>query len=724
MINEVYMIVRIIQFLLFLATFWLIYRIYQTKNTRKQRILLVASISAALNMYGYLEVMTTMSEQSSRWAVRSQYVSALLYLVFMLHLIELLCDFSVGKIQTYILWTLNVVFAILICVDEGLQILFRNYTFEENLLAVQIHFDCTPLGYVYMAYVICLVAAILYVGTVIRQNKAKDAIVTVLAVFTVLPCLGYVLNLAGLTGGYDAQSLLMVLACWIAYRANCNYHILDDGQIARETILDEMAEGYIILDNERNVKAYNAIAAMLYPELEKPKEREVIIELIYLHNHDVIEHNGKICNVVVSDLKENGDLTGYVMWLYDCTDEYYYMKDLEQVKKRAKDLDKTRNLFLNHMTHGFGAPLQIIKDRADAIYADERSSEDVREMTLEIFEAGQKLQDMVAVMMDYSGPEDAVRLQETEYSTEQLVRLLSGMLEARRRGRCRQAELVASPQIPQRWYGSLDGIGQALSAVFRCIGIASKVSQMRLEVTSETRYADTLLITTLYLEDNGATTGEFNRLEAIRHKDAELLEEKVDYIPYVYCTRVLAEMKGTMQCSVDGTQSRISLMFPERVVDNTPFGIRQEAADEAREQTGDEVQGQTGDEAAEKVHTVMVVDDNLIYLKEMDNWLRKMGLKTIMAKSGAECLRILERKSVDMIFMDQMMPEMEGTEAFEKIRELELKKQTAPVPVILLTADDAAGARKEYLEYGFDNYLSKPIEEQQVCEEVRKYLPV
>lgn len=716
MINVVYMVVRIIQFSLFLATFWLIYRIYQTKNTRKQRILLVASICAALNMYGYLEAMTTMSEQSSKWAVRSQYVSALLYLVFMLHLIELLCDFSVGKIQAYILWTLNVVFAILICVDEGLQILFRNYTFEENLLALQIHFDCTPLGYVYMAYVICLVAAILYVGTVIRQSKGKDAIVTVLAVFTVLPCLGYVLNLAGLTGGYDAQSALMVLACWIAYRANGNYHILDDGQIARETILDEMAEGYIILDNERNVKAYNAIAAMLYPELEKPKEREVIIELIYLHNHDVIEHNGKICNVVVSELKENGDLTGYVMWLYDCTDEYYYMKDLEQVKKRAKDLDKTRNLFLNHMTHGFGSPLHIIKDRADAIYEDERSSEDVREMTLEIFEAGQKLQDMVAVMMDYSGSEDAVRLKETEYSTEQLVRLLSGMLEARRQGRCRQAEFVASPQIPQRWYGSLDGIEQALSAVFRCIGIASKVSQMRMEVTSETRYADTLLITTLYLEDNGATTGEFNRLEAMRHKDAESLEEKVDYIPYAYCTKVLAEMKGTMYCSVDGTQSKISLMFPERVVDNTPFGVRQGAADEA--------QGQTGDEAAKKVHTVMVVDDNLIYLKEMDNWLRKMGLKTIMAKSGAECLRILERKSVDMIFMDQMMPEMEGTEAFEKVRELELKKQTAPVPVILLTADDAAGARKKYLEYGFDNYLSKPIEEQQICAEVRKYLSV
>ncbi len=709
------MVVRIIQFLLFLATFGLIYRIYRAKNTRKQRILLLASISAALNMYGYLEALSTMSEQSSKWAVRSQYVSAVLYLVFMLHLIELLCDFGVkNKIQAGVLWTLNAVFVVLLFVDEGFQILFRNFTFEDKLLAVQIHFDCMPLGYAYMAYIVCIVAAILYVGTVIRQSKGKDAIITVLAVFAVLPCLGYVLNLAGLTGGYDAQSALMVLACWVAYRANTNYHILDDGQIARETILDEMAEGYIILDSERNVKSYNAIAAMLYPELEKPKEREVIIELIYLHNHDVIEHNGKICNVVVSELKENGDLTGYVMWLYDCTDEYYYMKDLEQVKKRAKDLDKTRNLFLNHMTHGFGSPLHIIKDRANALYEDEQSSEDVREMTLEIFEAGQKLQDMVAVMMEYSGLEETLRLKETEYSTEQLVRSLSAMLEARKQGRCRQVEFITNPQIPQRWYGSIDGIERSIAAVFRCIGIASRVSQLRLELTSEMRYADTLLIVTLYMEDNGATTGEFNRLEAMQHKDAEALEEKVDYIPYAYCTRVLSEMKGALSCSVDGTQSKICLTFPERVIDNTPFGVHQELIDQM-DDTGSE-------DAKKKVSTVMVVDDNLIYLREMDGWLRKMGLKTIMAKSGAECLRILERKPVDLIFMDQMMPEMEGTTAFQKVRELEREKGSGPVPVILLTADDSAGARKKYLDYGFDNYLSKPIEEQRIREEVKKYL--
>lgn len=121
----------------------------------------------------------------------------------------------------------------------------------------------------------------------------------------------------------------------------------------------------------------------------------------------------------------------------------------------------------------------------------------------------------------------------------------------------------------------------------------------------------------------------------------------------------------------------------------------------------------------------MVVDDNLLYLKEMDAWLRKLHLKTIMAKSGAECLRILERKRVDLIFMDQMMPGMDGTQTLLEIRQMEAEQQVKkPVPVILLTADDSAGARKRYLEAGFDDYLAKPIEPQQIREQVEHHLHI
>lgn len=720
--NVIHMIVRTIQFLLFLLSFGLVYRIYMEKNTTKQRILLLASICSVLNMYGYLEALSTVSQQSSKWAVRSQYVSALLFMVFMLHLISMFCDFYIKKWQMIVLWVINAFFVILLFVDETVNILFCNYAFSRKLLAVQIRFELLPLGYVYMAYMALVAIAVLYVGTIVRQSMKRDSVITVIAFSAVLPCVAYLLNLAGLTGGFDFGPTVMMLSCWMTYYFNKNYHFLDDGQIARETILDELGEGYIILDSERGVKSYNSIAAMLYPELEQPGESEVVVELIYLHNHDMLEHNGKICNIVVSELKEGGTLTGYVMWLYDCTDEYYYMKDLEQIQEHASASDKTRDLFLHHMTHGFGSPLQIIKNRSDVICQDERSSEDVREMSLEILEAGQKLEDMVSVMMEYSRETHSSAAKESEYMTKDLVQSLRGMIEERRQGRCQEVELKASPQLPVNWYGDREGIEHVVHGILRCAGMTSKISGIELEITSEMRYADALLILTLYLDDNGTTTGELNRLASMAQRSGKKTEVEVNYIPYSLCKRLLLEMKGSMECSVDRNHSKISLMFPQRIVDNTPFGMSEEfAQDEVQTQ---ELPDETVAQPTRRP-VIMVVDDNLLYLKELDSWLRKLDVKTIMAKSGAECLRILERKPVDMIFMDQMMPGMDGTQVLLEIRRMEAEQEVKkPVPVVLLTADDTTGARKRYLEFGFDDYLAKPIEPQQIRDQVEHFLHI
>lgn len=718
MINVVYMIVRIVQFLIFLVSFGLVYKIYRQKGTQKQRLLLLASICAMLNMYGYLEALSTTTVQSSKWAVRSQYVSALMFLVVMLQLLQLFCDYKIHRLQTVLLWAANTVFMILLFIDEGLNILFENYVLEDRFLAVQIQFELRPFGYLYIFYVMLLLFSILYVGTVIRQSRQKELVVSLIAVSAVLPFLAYLLNLAGLTGGYDAGPVLMMASCGYVFRASQNYHLLDDGQIARETILDELSEGYIILDSERNVKSYNTIAAMLYPELEQPGERETIVELIYLHNHDVIEHNGKTCNVVISELKENGDLTGYVVWLYDCTDEYYYMRDLEHLKDRANELDKTRTMFLNHMTVGFDSPLQIINNRADAIYQDERSSPDVREMTLEIFEAGQKMRDMVSVMMEYTGGDAGEPLAEGEYLTGELIAGLQKLLETRRQGRCSEVSLTIGKQLPNRWYGSQAGIEQLLNGALRCAGIAAHIARIELVVTSEVRYEDTLLILALRLDDNGVTTGELNRMAGLMKSGKGNVDAEMDYIPYIFCKQLLLQINGSMECGIEQGGSLLRLMIPQKVVDQRPCQMEETDAVQIVDQEEADAQQESG---GQPTRTVMVVDDNLIYLHEMDNWLREMNLKTVMARSGAECLRILNRRKVDLIFMDQMMPEMEGTQVLREIRGIE-KEQGAqtPVPVILLTADDSIGARKRYMESGFDNYIPKPIEKAKIREEIRR----
>lgn len=570
--KAVYSVVRAIQALLFLGSFVLVYRIYAEKTTTKQKLLLLASIGAVINVYGYLEALSVVSLQSSQWAMRAQNVSTLLFMTAMLYLLLLLCDIRLKKWQTAVFWIFNAPFLTLLFLDESIQFLFHSYSFREEFLAVQIRFALHPFGYVYMAYLVLLAAAILYVGIFAYRNKKYDDVILVIACLTVLPNIMNLLMTAGVTGGFDFGPTLRVLACGLVYHYNKSHPLLDDGQIAREVILDELSEGYIILDSERTVRSYNTIAALLYPELELEGEREVIAELIYLHNHDMLQHNGKICNIVVSELEAGGTLVGYVMWMYDCTDEYNYMRELESIREKAATSAQTRDLFLHHMTHGFGSPLHVIKKRSDTIFQDERVSEDVREKALEILEAGQKLEAMVAVMKDYSREDDSLSEKENSYLTGDLVQSLRGIVEERKQGRCHSAVVTVDPQLPVGWYGDRRGIERVVQGILWYADMTSKVSGIALNITSEMRYADELLILTLSLKDNGVTANEWEHLATMTQKAGARARSEVNYIPYTICRRILMEMKGSMECSVAQRCSKISLMIQQRVIDSAPYG--------------------------------------------------------------------------------------------------------------------------------------------------------
>lgn len=569
----VYSVVQAVQALLFLGSFVLIYRIYAEKNTTKQKLLLLASIGAVMNVYGYLEALSAVSLQSGQWAMRAQNVSALLFMTAMLHLLLLLCDIRLKKWQTAVFWMFNALFFTLLFLDERIQFLFYGYSFCKEFLAVQIRFALRPFGYVYITYLVLLAAAILYIGMLAYRNKKYDGVILVIACLTVLPNIMNLLMMAGVTGGFDFGPTLRVFVCWLVYHYNKRYPLLDDGQIAREVILDELSEGYIILDRERTVKSYNAIAALLYPELELEGEREVIAELIYLHNHDMLQHNGKICNVVVSELEAGGTLAGYVLWMYDCTDEYNYMRDLELIREKAAASAQTRDLFLHHMTHGFGSPLHVIRKRSDTIFQDGCVSEDVREKALEILEAGQKLEAMVAVMMDYSQEDDAQPLKENNYLTGDLVQSLRGIVEERKQGRCHSAGVTVDPQLPTCWYGDSRSIERVVQGILWYADMTSKVSGIALNITSEMRYADELLILTLSLKDNGVTANEWEHLATMTQKAGGRAQSEVNYIPYTICKRLLMEMKGSMECSVAQRCSKIRLMIQQRVIDSAPYGV-------------------------------------------------------------------------------------------------------------------------------------------------------
>ena len=105
---------------------------------------------------------------------------------------------------------------------------------------------------------------------------------------------------------------------------------------------------------------------------------------------------------------------------------------------------------------------------------------------------------------------------------------------------------------------------------------------------------------------------------------------------------------------------------------------------------------------------VLIVDDNAMNRKLISMLLKNMGSIVDEATGGIDCLEFVTQKKYDVIFMDHLMPLMDGIETLNRMMDLDtsLNKDT---PVIALTADDLRNGEEFYLEAGFNGYLVKPV---------------
>ncbi len=101
----------------------------------------------------------------------------------------------------------------------------------------------------------------------------------------------------------------------------------------------------------------------------------------------------------------------------------------------------------------------------------------------------------------------------------------------------------------------------------------------------------------------------------------------------------------------------------------------------------------------------LIVDDSSLNIKVACKLLEKENVEVDSVLSGKECLDKIKNNNYDVIFMDIMMPEMDGVETLKKLKE----QDSFNIPVIALTADVVAGAEEKYLGLGFFAYIPKPI---------------
>ncbi len=118
---------------------------------------------------------------------------------------------------------------------------------------------------------------------------------------------------------------------------------------------------------------------------------------------------------------------------------------------------------------------------------------------------------------------------------------------------------------------------------------------------------------------------------------------------------------------------------------------------------------------------ILVVDDAELNIDLMVRMLRPIGFTVDTASNGKQAILQVRKFRYDLIFMDHLMPVMDGTEALKQLREEKLCEDT---PVIMLTANAISGEAEKYLKQGFAAYVTKPFTEESILEILRKFLPI
>ena len=141
-----------------------------------------------------------------------------------------------------------------------------------------------------------------------------------------------------------------------------------------------------------------------------------------------------------------------------------------------------------------------------------------------------------------------------------------------------------------------------------------------------------------------------------------------------------------------------------------------------QEQAAEGVLSVKGSSLVDRRLNILIAEDNPINQQVIVALVKRFQVSYTLAGNGQEAIRWACKERFDLIFMDIMMPMMDGVEATQRIREHERQHQLFPTPIIALTAKAMKGDREEYLRQGIDGYVAKPIDSKLLIEEMERLL--
>jgi len=422
---------------------------------------------------------------------------------------------------------------------------------------------------------------------------------------------------------------------------------------------------------------------------------------------------------------DRGKVTGIVGSSDDVTELVKLQRNLEAAVKTAESANRAKSSFLAKMSHEIRTPLNAVLGIAEIQLQNKNLQPDEKEVFTRIFNSGSLLLDIINDILDMSKIEAGkLDLIPAKYDIASLINDTVYLNIIKYEDKPINFILNVDENVPAELLGDGLRIKQILNNLLSNAFKYTKEGEVELSVNAERGADAVMLVVRVRDTGSGMTPEQLGRLfDAYSRFNMEANRPTIGTGLGMGIARNLVKMMNgeILVESKPGHGSLFTVRLPQGDTGAGPLG---------KEMVNSLKQFRLIYKAKlDKLHVVrepipfgkvLVVDDLDMNIYVIRGMLSPYGLQIDTAISGQEAIEKVKSNAYDLVFMDHMMPLMDGVEAAQKIRKL--GPEYEKLPIIALTANAVSGMKEMFLANGFNDFLSKPIIIQELNEILKKWM--
>ena len=408
-----------------------------------------------------------------------------------------------------------------------------------------------------------------------------------------------------------------------------------------------------------------------------------------------------------------------MVYLLSAEEKVKESDELRAAKNLAEQANHAKSDFLANMSHEIRTPINAIMGMNEMVLRESKD-ENIREYAINIESASKTLLSLINDILDFSKIEAGkMEIIPADYDSAIFFNDVVNMTSVKAKQKQLDFQVEIDPDIPSVLHGDEVRNRQIIVNILNNAVKYTKEGTVKFvvegirdndEFTLKMQVADSGI--GIRKEDMSKLFGDFQRLDLEQNRSIEGTG-----LGLAITRSLLERMNGRIEVSSEyGKGSVFTVYLSQVVIDEKPIGDFRQKFETLAKQEKEYHESFAAPEAK-----ALVVDDNEMNLVVVKALLKKTGIRITTCMSGMECLELVDKERFDVILLDHMMPEMDGIETLNRIKNSE--NQCKEVPVIALTANAIVGAKEEYLKAGFSDYLSKPIDGIELEKMLLKFLP-